>query len=614
MTIAKFEYCEETLHADIAIVGAGIAGLYCAWRLVQQDPKLKIIIVERLNRTGGRLDSDIVEIKPGELVREEQGGMRFNDSMKELMGLIGELGLCNDKDIVPFPMSSHHDTNRFFVRGRSFTAAEAEASDHAIWSELYELNDKEKGLSPTQIVINAYNNVLYANEASPQKPGTPDYWTWFREEVIWGNEPMNQWQLWGLLRDMGHSEACIQMLSETIGFAGPFKSMANAGDAFQLLADFPENPTYYTFAKGFSMLPDTLCKELEDNYADQVQIYLSTNVDSIFSADQGFELNLTQVPENKNAKPFIPSGKRKFLYSNKLILAVAAKGLKQLFITSPVLHGRESSQQLWDCIHSAIGMKLMKINLYFDKPWWENGQTGRPSVQFGPNFSNLPINAVYPFYSLPNHQRLLGYTTDQLSTEQVSDPTIRDAAAALTIYCDFDNTNFWQGLQNIGPMFTSELQMQQKKKQTQTIYAASLAVVEEARKQLAALFDTTWVPEPVLTSYRLWGGEDDFEYAYHQWGLNVVDSAVRKYLSAPLRDLYICNEAFSDMQGWVNGSLRSADLALNHFGLEPLSSLSPCTLDGSTLDKASTEIDAIALGSETLSNLPHKHVPGLWGG
>ncbi|MDG2052427.1 MAG: hypothetical protein P8J69_01435 [Flavobacteriaceae bacterium] len=36
-------------------------------------------------------------------------------------------------------------------------------------------------------------------------------------------------------------------------------------------------------------------------------------------------------------------------------------------------------------------------------------------------------------------------------------------------------------------------------------------------------------------------------------------------------NIYICNEAWSDMQGWVNGSLRSADLVLNrHFGIESL--------------------------------------------
>jgi hypothetical protein len=80
---------------DIAIIGAGIAGLYTAYRLLEHKPKLKIAIFERLNRTGGRLDSDIIKLtNNGKLVKgkkkqnvntikEEQGGMRFNDSMED---------------------------------------------------------------------------------------------------------------------------------------------------------------------------------------------------------------------------------------------------------------------------------------------------------------------------------------------------------------------------------------------------------------------------------------------------------------------------------------------------------------------------------------------------
>lgn len=68
--------------ADIVIVGAGAAGLYCAYRLLQDKPKRQIVILDRLDRTGGRLDTDLVKIKDldGQTidVREEEGGMRFN--------------------------------------------------------------------------------------------------------------------------------------------------------------------------------------------------------------------------------------------------------------------------------------------------------------------------------------------------------------------------------------------------------------------------------------------------------------------------------------------------------------------------------------------------------
>lgn len=36
------------------------------------------------------------------------------------------------------------------------------------------------------------------------------------------------------------------------------------------------------------------------------------------------------------------------------------------------------------------------------------------------------------------------------------------------------------------------------------------------------------------------------------------------------RPLFICGEAYSDAQGWVEGALQTADLLLKKFGIGPL--------------------------------------------
>ena len=94
--------------ADVVIVGAGVAGLYCAYRLLKEDPKRRVVLFDLLNRVGGRLDTDLVRIRDldGKLVavKDEEGGMRFNQSMTELLALLHELGM--DGDIVPFGMGS----------------------------------------------------------------------------------------------------------------------------------------------------------------------------------------------------------------------------------------------------------------------------------------------------------------------------------------------------------------------------------------------------------------------------------------------------------------------------------------------------------------------------
>ena len=93
--IIGFSEAPDDQKVDVAIIGAGVSGLYCAHQLLKQNPGQTIAIVERLNRTGGRLDSDLVDIAGGGTVREEEGGMRFNYDMDELMRLFNELGLLS---------------------------------------------------------------------------------------------------------------------------------------------------------------------------------------------------------------------------------------------------------------------------------------------------------------------------------------------------------------------------------------------------------------------------------------------------------------------------------------------------------------------------------------
>ena len=561
--------------------------LYCAYRISQKHPDWKIAIFERLNRTGGRLDSDLIQLtKDGKIpkkgtknvytIKEEQGGMRFNKGMEELMALIEHLDLC--EETVPFPMSSDVDgenTNRYLFRGREFTVAEAQASNQKIWSELYDLERAEIGLSPDELIENAFNRILQENDYPIGEVHDPDSWTDIRENCQWNGKNLNEWHIWSLLSDMGYSEECIRMMADTTGFPDTFKAFTNAGCAFQALADFPKDPEFYTFKEGFSTLPKKVLEKMGDN----VKIYLSTNLNTIHDREGKFKLCLSEAEEGHNATPF--DKKMTPVFANKLILATATKGIQDLFYKSPALFRpkeveSKEAQKLWEKLNEVEGAELMKVNLYFRESWWLNSMTNRPPVQFGPNFTTLPINAIYPFYALESIE--FGDKKACKGPSQTTDaaPHFKDGAlgnpAALTLYCDYNKTPFWEGLQNIGPMFDSELQRHFNKQNPQKLYPASQVLVDELMKQLAILFGATNLPKPILSTYRAWNGKDDYEYAFYQWKLNAVDSETRQYLSKPYdnKDLYFCNESISDMQAWVNGSLRSANMALAHFDIQPM--------------------------------------------
>ena len=71
-----------------------------------------------------------------------------------------------------------------------------------------------------------------------------------------------------MLRGMGYSEECITMVTETSGFRGPFQALPNAGEAWQILEDFPANPPYFTLKDGFSSLIRRLEKEVRNYKRD----------------------------------------------------------------------------------------------------------------------------------------------------------------------------------------------------------------------------------------------------------------------------------------------------------------------------------------------------------
>ena len=73
---------------DYLIVGAGISGLYTAYRLSKKYPKAKICILEATAYIGGRLHS----IKYDGLIMDG-GGARFNTEQHQIIALIKEVGL-----------------------------------------------------------------------------------------------------------------------------------------------------------------------------------------------------------------------------------------------------------------------------------------------------------------------------------------------------------------------------------------------------------------------------------------------------------------------------------------------------------------------------------------
>ena len=100
---------------EVAIVGAGIAGLTAAWRLRQQGVRVRVF--EAQNRIGGRMLSLRNHFADGQVI--ELGGELIDTGHAHIRKLAGELGLVLD-DLLDG--DSDHDS--WFFDGRAISEAE----------------------------------------------------------------------------------------------------------------------------------------------------------------------------------------------------------------------------------------------------------------------------------------------------------------------------------------------------------------------------------------------------------------------------------------------------------------------------------------------------------
>lgn len=499
-------------QSTVIIVGAGMAGLYAALRFAESG--YSVTILEKLDRTGGRLDTDIVAID-GVEVKNEEGGMRFMKSHTTLMALIDYLDLGDQ--VVPFSMGDAN--NRYYIRGQAFSFGEAASNGNAIWSSLYNLKTGEQGQAPGTIMSNVLDALLAANSMEP--PQTPEDWQTFRLKATWRDVPLYQWGFWAFLTDYGLSQECITMLDDTGGFKAPFDKQGNAGAAFQLMGDFVD-PQFNTLLPGYSALPDALAAKVLTLGVDiRLQHHVRT-----FTADLGgFQVTAT-----------LADGSEVMLRSDLLILALPQQALRALSYRCPPIDTDRFRSEL----ASVIDMPLTKVNAYYTTRWWYTAL----NLSAGGSFADLPMAQLYTYMPMV--------------------PGDLTGPATLTMYCDYFSGSYWQSLQTLGGPYEGTIP------QPAHTVPASNAVVQALQAQLQLMLPgVPDMPMPVVTTYKRWG-MPQFGDGDHMWAVGANDAEIMTSLLNPAPNLFTCGEAYSDNQAWVDGALRSVDLLGQRIGLAPL--------------------------------------------
>ena len=580
---------------DLAIVGGGISGLYCALKLLEQPDSLKeldiknIIILEKSYRWGGRLDTDIIPIGNDDVVEIEEGAMRFTypdktdpkskSNMPRVADLIKDLQM--EDQVVPFFMEPQdlsgrkalpNNCNTCYFNGRFFTEWYA-TQNPTVWQEIFNLEGDEGGMSADSIATDIYNKVLQHNSRKLlnkfpetaqvildqkdtdllQEYENPEYWAFVRNEFTWKvglqETPLYEFSMEAFLTSLGYSYGCIRMILQTSGFLFTTLPDSNVGDSLQELMTFDLIwNRLYKFKGGWS----SLVKNVKNRIENEVEMKVNIGVSMISEEEKGFKLTLTQERETKTENL-----ENDTISARYVVMAVPPKSVENIsFNFNDSTDWKKIEKEICSTVN---GIHLLKINLYYHDDWWNKTKN---ILMYGPSITDLPCGFVYPFYGKCKAAGCKGCDL----CDDAPHP------AALSIYCDATHAQFWGSLQRLGHPFKSPLQGARSH-----LLPASESVLQEAKKQLSKVFNMHRddIPDPLLTSYKSWDGKDQSKengpnyskgnsyhgYAVHMWGIGTDDREVMKKATQPIKgkNLYFCNEAWSGYQSWVEGALLSTD-------------------------------------------------------
>jgi len=538
---------------EVAIIGAGVSGLYSAYRLSSSADGMpdasEVQIFEMSHRIGGRLESVVL---PGMEISGELGGMRYMTSQEIVKGLIEDV-FADELTNIKFPMGNSDKHFGYFRKQRlkmsEWNAAQKKGKK---LETRYYLNEGDIGFSADQLFNKVVYSVLNKDPWFIDKYGSKishsseyDYgftltrkeWNDVKPYITYNFEgpykgkKVNSIGFWNLIKDQT-SEEGYSFLANAGGYYSNTINW-NAAEAFPyMVGDFSDAGVQYkTIKGGYDKIAYTLANA-----------YLKNVGASIWGGNRLVTFNKSENTDYRYELVFFNEDKKKEyrIFANKIVMAMPARSL-ELLEQNNFFFNQDAQKVLQKNIDSVIKEPSFKILMGFEEPWW-NKDFGTVA---GHSITDLPIRHCYYFGTDPNdsHSLFLGS------------------------YNDMRTTTFWNVLADedlYEPQATklvSSTQLEGYKP-----VQASKVMVHEVMNQIRELHGRNDIPQPYITYYKNWT-KDPYGGGYHAWRAGFNISETMKYMRKPHQseDIFICGEAYSDQQGWVEGAFCVAEKMLQDY-------------------------------------------------
>lgn len=577
---------------DFAIVGGGVAGLYSAWRIASTSPDVinrligkpsgvpSLKLFEATTRVGGRL---LTVRMPGTTFLAELGGMRYTTSHILLRDFVRSFRL---------PTKPFRFVDRLmYLRGRHLKAGSVlrgscESCD-APRGMPYRLEPDEPD-TPVQLtrraIVDALKSVEFDWPAVASQEGTTrelvlaaailsglaedgssltkltlscNQWALLKRYGMLQGRPLYDLGFWNLLQYFLSSEGFL-MVHDALGYESIFANW-NAAEAIPwFLADFGVD--YFTLERGMDDVPRTLAALLEKSMVEK-----SKGSEWL---QEKYELKKIEWRQKDRDAPFLLyfKGLASPLSARFVILALPKEAMKEVEISlvyssagasDPVEEFRTKLEE------SVTAHPLFKMFLAYDRAWWlENRGLGAKS---GRATTDLPIRQVY-------------YYEPVKANEQKDEVP----GVVMACYSDEHYVDFWKPMirkfsrkspkREPAPYTRPEDQFDELDTDIIERFGVTEAMLLKAHRQITALHpelrNLDAIPTPYVGVHQDWS-EWPFRGGWHSWNPRAKSWEVVEYLSQPFTEvpLFTCGEAFSTEQGWIEGALKSAEVALQKLGV-----------------------------------------------
>lgn len=481
-------------ECDVLICGAGISGLYFAWRLLNSESFIeqrakgkspKVSIVELSNRIGGRIETVGLDADSELLV--ELGAMRYLSNHKLVHEVVSKLAL----QTTPF-FESHRRS--YFLRGQHITADELSREA----GRIYNLKKDETGLSPIELLSLALGRL---NGEALSDPAVPS--------IGFANA----------LKNVVSHEASL-FLKDSFGYDSNFVNCHLAEGIKALSENFLDTHAGYTIVGGMSKLTERLASEVVRLGGS---IYLNTRL-------VGFDAKKNSL-EDTAVDAYLQTqsgGEAIRVHAKNLVLAMPQRSLELISQRSPCF----ALPAVRESLASVQAQAAFKLFLSYDRCWWDEKKFGSDGLVL----SDQPLRMNY-------HKKL-------------------GQKALVMVYSDMDPDSYWCDLYPKDFMEMTLLGGQR----------ASTAMIQTVHARLADIYSVKSLPNPTHSMLRDWSA-DPFGGGYHVWRPHCDVAQISAFVRRPLSDqpVFICGEAYSNCQSWIEGAMRSAESILQeHFHLNPL--------------------------------------------